>query len=358
MKKITCVFITIFLTSCGSEPTLEQQLVAVDQIFAEYNSPDMPGAAVMIIEGGQPILQKGYGIANFEESALVSAKSNFRLASVTKQFTAMSVLQLIERGELALDTTINDIFPEFPAYGEAVTIDHLLKHTSGLQDYEGMVPDEQTRQVKDKDVLASMMSVDGTYFEVGEKYQYSNSAYAVLTQIIEKVSGKPFRDYLKDNIFDPLDMSNTLAYENGINEVPERAYGYTIEETGVVLTDQNKWSAVLGDGGIYSNLEDLYKWDQSLYTTQLLSQDSLDLAFTNHVNNAGEHIDYGYGWRLETYKGLDIIYHTGSSIGFRNILYRIPSRNFSAVILTNRDAGSEFSTLATVHKVVDVFFNQ
>lgn len=358
MKKITCLFIVMLLASCGSEPTLEQKLLSVDQIFSEYDSPDLPGAAVMIIQDGKLILQKGYGTAYFEESRPVSAKSNFRLASVTKQFTAMSVLQLIERGELALDTTINDIFPDFPDYGNTITIDHLLKHTSGIQDYEGMVPDDQVIQVKDKDVLGYMMNVDGTYFSVGEKYQYSNTAYAILTQIIEEVSGQPFRDYLKDNIFDPLEMNNTLAYENGINEVPERAYGYTIEETGVVLTDQSKWSAVLGDGGIYSNLEDLYKWDQALYTTELLGQEFLELAFTNHTNNAGEKIDYGYGWRLETYKGLDIIYHTGSSIGFRNILYRIPSQNFSAVILTNRDAGSEFSTLATVHKVVDVFFNQ
>ncbi len=355
MKKLFLMACLCLLASCGGEKTMEQKLAEVDQIFADYNSPEMPGAAVMIIQG-ETVLQKGYGIADFEQNLPVTAKTNFRLASVTKQFTAMSILQQIERGTLSLDTALTDIFPGFPDYGKSVTIEHLLQHTSGLYDYEGMEPEGLARQLKDKDALASMMSVDETYFPVGEEHRYSNTAYAVLTQILEKVTGTSFREYLKENIFDPLEMNNTLAYENGINEVTNRAYGYTIEESGVRLTDQSTYSAVLGDGGIYSNLEDLYKWDQSLYTDQLLGQEYLDMAFTNHKTNDGKFMDYGYGWRIETYKGMDILYHTGSSIGFRNILYRIPSKNFTAVILTNRDAGGEFSTLTSVHKVVDVFF--
>ena len=334
---------------------MDEKLLAVDQIFAEYDSAEMPGAAVMIIQDDR-VLQKGYGMADFERNLPVTPKTNFRLASVTKQFTAMTILQQIERGTLSFDTALTDIFPEFPDYGKSITIEHLLQHTSGLYDYEGMEPEGLTRQLKDKDALAAMMSVEEAYFPVGEEHRYSNTAYAVLTQILEKVTGTPFREYLKENIFDPLEMNNTLAYENGINEVPNRAYGYTIEDGGVRLTDQSTYSAVLGDGGIYSNLEDLYKWDQSLYTDKLLGQKYLDMAFTNHKTNDGKLMDYGYGWRIENYKGMDVLYHTGSSIGFRNILYRIPSKNFTAVILTNRDAGGEFSTLASVHKVVDVFY--
>ena len=356
MKNLLLVLSVFLMASCGSEDNGADKMKQIDQIFSVYNSEDMPGAALMIIQDGEPILQKGYGIANFEQNLPVTSKTNFRLASVTKEFTSMSILQLIEKGQLSLATTLTDIFPDFPAYGQAITIKHLLQHTSGIWDYEDMVPSSQTAQVKDKDVLNYMMGIEKTYFPVGEKYQYSNTAYAVLTQVLEKITGQPFRDYLQANIFVPLEMTNTLAYENGINEVPNRAFGYTIENEEILLTDQSRFSAVLGDGGIYTNLDDLYKWDQALYTEKLISKKYLDMAFSNQRNNAGEVIDYGYGWRIENYKGMDILYHTGSSIGFRTILYRIPANNFTAVILTNRDQGGEFSTLDTVHKVVDLYY--
>jgi len=349
---------TGLVASCGSEKTLDEKLAAVDEIFAAYDSADMPGAAVMIIENGEVILQKGYGMAHFGTNSPVTAKSNFRLASATKQFTAMSILQLVEKGELSLDTSLTDIFDEFPDYGKTITIEHLLQHTSGIADYGPMGSMDVVRQFKDKDVLDFAMSLQSADFPVGEKHEYSNTAYVVLTQVLEKITGKTFRDYLKENIFEPAGMENTLAYEHGINEISNRAYGYSIEEEAILETDQNIWSALLGDGGIYSNLEDLYKWDQVLYTDKLLGQNYMNMAFTNHKINDGSLMDYGYGWRIEKYQGMDILYHTGSSIGFRNILYRIPSQNFSAVILTNRDAGGEFSTLEIVHKVVEVFFNQ
>lgn len=356
MRNFLVVIALLVITSCGSEKTMEQKLTEVDQLFAAYDASDIPGAAVMIIEDGKPILQKGYGVAHFVDNSLVTPKTNFRLASVTKQFTAMSILQLVENGDLSLETSLTDIWPQFPGYGTSITIEHLLQHTSGIQDYEGMVPDDLDRQVKDKDVLDYMMAADGTYFAVGDKHQYSNTAYAVLTQVIEKISGKPFRDYLEENIFKPAEMNTTLAFEDGINTVPNRAYGYTIDEKEIRETDQSKWSAVLGDGGIYSNLEDLYKWDQVLYTDSLLGQKYMDMSFANHKTNDGQPMNYGYGWRLENYKGMDIVYHTGSSIGFRNILYRIPSKNFSLVVLRNRDEGGEFSSLEIAHSLVDVFF--
>ena len=161
----------------------------IDQIFSDYNSLGMPGAAVMIIQDGTPILQKGFGMADLKQGLPVTPKTNFRLASITKQFTAMSILQLVERGNLSLDTTLLDIFSEFPDYGKIITIKDLLHHTSGLYDYEGLEPKGQVRQLKDKDVLTSMMSMEGAYFPAGEKHRYSNTAYAALTQIIEKETG-------------------------------------------------------------------------------------------------------------------------------------------------------------------------
>jgi len=334
----------------------ENEEVQVDRILAPYAGPDVPGAALMIIMDGQPIVKKGYGIANLATNAPVTSQTDFRLASVTKQFTAMCILQLVEKGDLTLDTTLTDIFPGFPDYGKTITIRHLLQHTSGLQDYEELMGDDFDHQITDSEVLQIMVDADGAYFPAGEKYQYSNTGYAVLTQVLEKITGQPFRDYLRQHVFKPAGMSNTLAYVNGVNEVPNRAYGYTIEDDGTVIeSDQSSTSAVLGDGGIYSNLDDFYKWDQVLYSDKLLSQPYMDLYFRENQTNDGGDIGYAFGWRREKYKGLDIVFHTGSSIGFRNIFYRVPSRNFSIVLLTNRDEGGEFTTLETAHKIVDIY---
>lgn len=259
----------------------------IDQIFSEYNKPDVPGAAVMVIKNGEIIFQKGYGLANIESNQPVNETTNFRLASVTKQFTAVSILLLIEREKLQLTTTLNEIFSGFPEYGKNINIKHLLQHTSGLIDYEDMIDDTVTIQLKDKDVLNLMLQSDSTYFEPGSKHQYSNSGYALLALTVEKISGKPYRDFLEENIFQPLGMKNTIAFENSINEVKNRAYGYTITETGTELTDQSITSAVLGDGGIYSSLNDLFKWDQSLYTAKLIDKKYLDESWTPGITTSG-----------------------------------------------------------------------
>ncbi len=366
MKKIMVLLLSGLLAACGSENTVMNKKAAadneeaqVDHILARYEGPDVPGAALMIIKDGQPIVKKGYGIAHFATDTPVTSMTDFRLASVTKEFTAMCILQLVENGDLTLGTSLTDIFPGFPEYGKTITIRHLLQHTSGLQDYEVVMPDDLDHQITDSEVLQLMMNVDSAYFPAGEKYQYSNTGFAVLTQVLEKVTGQPFREYLQQHIFEPAGMTLTLAYVDGINEVPNRAYGYTIEADGAVVeTDQSSTSAVLGDGGIYSNLEDFYKWDQVLYTDRLLSQPYMDLYFKENQTNDGKDIGYAFGWRRETYKGLDIIFHTGSSIGFRNIFYRVPSRKFSVVLFINRDEGGEFTTLDTAHKIVDMYLEE
>lgn len=361
MNKWLAIIITGLISACGVEKTeissMQDPEQAVDEIFSAF-SGEVPGAAVMVIQDGNVTLEKGYGMARVADKTPVTSKTNFRLASVTKQFTAMTILQLIESGQLTFETSLSDIFPEFPEYGKNITIRHMLQHSSGIKDYGPMSTMELGRQFVDQDVLDYAMSLEDVDFTVGERHVYSNSAYVIFTKILEKVTGEHWRDYVKSNIFDPLNMLNTLAFVDGVNTVSNRAYGHTVDENGTITeTDQNKWSAMLGDGGIYSNLEDFYKWDQALYTDKLLSQDMMDAMVTNQKTNDGKSMDYGYGWRLENYKGMEVHYHTGSSIGFRNIYYRIPSKNFSLLILRNRDEGGEFSSLEYAHRMVDVYFN-
>ncbi len=327
-----CILIIaiLIISSCGM--TNEQK---IDEYF-EYYSGNVPGAAVMVIKEGEILFEKGYGLANIENGTKVTKKTNFRLASISKQFTAMSILILKEKGLLSFDNTLVDIFPAFPEYGNDITIKNLLQHTSGLIDYESLIPDTATIQVTDSDVLNMMYEVDSLYFEPGTKFQYSNTGYAVLAMIVEKFNGKSFPEFLNENIFSKLSMNNTVAFVDGVNKIPNRSFGYNKVGDDFEFSDQSLTSAVLGDGGIYTSLEDMYKWDQALYTDSLVSYATMEQAFTRGTLTGGETFDYGFGWRRDYFEGLDRIYHPGSTCGFRNIYQRYPSQKLSVLILTNR----------------------
>ena len=333
-------------------PQYQQKKLEVDSLLSAYNNPDTPGAALMVIKNGNILYEHGYGLANLEEKIPVETNTNFRLASVTKEFTATAIMILINRGKLNLKDNLKDIFPAFPAYGRKITIKNLLNHTSGLIDYEDLISDTATIQVKDKDVLKMMMEQDSTYFDPGSQYRYCNTGYAVLAMIIEKITGQSFPEFLKENIFQPLKMDNTIAYEKGVSEVKNRAFGYSYKDSAFIRTDQSLTSAVLGDGGIYSSVEDLYKWDQELYTEKLLPKVIVQKSFTRSELNNGEKIDYGFGWHLKTFIDHQVIYHTGSTKGFRNVIYRIPDLNFTVILLTNRDEG-DMENLA--EKIVSIY---
>lgn len=354
MRNFHFIIILLFtLAGCSDKPlSLEQKLAKVDSLLTDYQAPGMPGAAVMIIRNKKVLYKKGFGLANIENNDWITPATNFRLASVTKQFTSMAVLQLIENEKISLDTNLIDIFTDFPAIGQKISIRELLRHTSGLVDYESLVPEEQEEQVRDKDVLALISQKPEVYFPVGEKYQYSNSAYALLALTVEKVSGLSFSDYLDQYIFKPLDMNNSVALVKERHTVSDRAYGYTIEEDGsITRTDQSVFSAVLGDGGVYSSLNDLQQWDQALYEHKLLGPELSSEMFKDQKNASGEPIKYGYGWRLEDLEKYKVTYHTGVSRGFRNILYRIADEQFTVVILTNRNSYAELTPLEMAREI-------
>jgi len=279
-KTIFLLFILSSLIVVNCQPGIERK---IDRLFKSYKNKNVPGASLLVIKDGAPIISQCSGAANIEQRILVQSNTNFRLASFTKQFTAMCIAKLEEQGKLNYNQTLNKIFPDFPAYGENITINHLIHHTSGLIDYESLIPDTATVQILDGDILKMMMDLDSTYFPPGTKYKYSNSAYAVLARIIEKVSGISFAQYLKENIFDPLEMKNTVAYEQGISEVKQRAFGYAVDNDEFIFKDQSLTSAVLGDGGIYSSVDDLFKWDQALYTDKLVSSETKQKIFTSGI---------------------------------------------------------------------------
>jgi len=312
------------LAACGGDPGER-----VDELFAAYNDPSLPGAAVLVIKDGEKALVKTYGVTDIATKEPVGPSTNFRLASVTKQFTAMAILMLVDEGQLTLQTTLGELFPAANDYAKNITIQQILRHQSGMPDYEPLVPADG-EQAHDVDVLRLMLGAEEGYFEPGSEYRYSNSGYAVLAMIVEKLSGQSFAEFLDARIFTPLGMEGTVAFQQDISTVPNRAYGYTVTDAGVDFTDQSAWSAVLGDGGVYSSLDDLYLWDQALYRDELISPALKEGMFTPTLE------DYGYGWRIDEYEGSVRHHHSGSTSGFRNFIMRMPQEQLTVIVLTNR----------------------
>lgn len=353
MKKIiiVCSFLFISLNMQA------QNYASIDSVFKKYTGENTPGASLKIIKDGKALLTRSYGMADLETRTPVVPTTDFRLASVTKQFTATCILLLIEEGKLSLNTSLTDMFAGFPNYGKDITVRQLLTHTSGLRDYEDFVSDTAMNpQVQDAGVLEIMKRTESTLFVPGTQYQYSNTGYALLALAIEKYSGQTFANYLKSRIFDPLKMNHTLAYQPGKNDVPDRAYGYTKRSGKWIRKDQSSTSAVLGDGGIYSNVEDLQKWNLALDKHSILSKKWQQEAFTNHHLYNAEMINYGYGWHLKQLdNGEKIQYHTGSTSSFRNIIYRNPKQKLTIIILTNRNQPEEEDMVGLAEKVLKEF---
>ena len=321
---------------------------SVDELFADYDAEGMPGASVMVIRDGEPLLTRSYGLANVQEGEPVRPGTNFRLASVTKQFTATALLMLVDEGKLDLDDSIRRHFPSFPEFAEAITIRHLLQHTSGIEDYEPIYGDPFPEQILDRGVVEVIRGTESTYFPPGSEYRYSNSAYAILAVLIEDLSGMSFPAFLESRIFAPLGMNHTVAYRKGETTVPNRSYGYTVTGRLVEDADQSAWSAVLGDGGVYSSVEDLARWDAALYDNDLLSPETWVAAWTPGLE------DYGFGWRIDEYHGHKRLHHSGSTSGFRNFMQRFPDERLTVIVLTNR-AEPDVQPLA--ERVADLYLD-
>ncbi len=319
----------------------------VDALMRDY-AGDVPGAAVLVLRDGQPVVCASYGLADLEAGAPATPETNYRLASVTKQFTAASILLLEEDDLLELDDRAHTWLPSLPKAAETITIRHLLTHTSGLIDYEEVIPENFAAQLRDADVLRLLETQDRTYFRPGSGYRYSNSGYALLALIAQRASGKTFATFLRERIFQPLAMFNTVAYEEGISTLNNRAFGYTEESERWHRTDQDQTSAVLGDGGIYSSIDDLAKWDTALYDGCLLHPSSLQSAFTPATHTDDPDIEYGYGWRITG----ETLWHSGETVGFRNVIVRYPKRHMTVVVLTNRNEPEPYQLALEIAKTV------
>lgn len=338
----------LFVTGCARTGAPSTMQAEVDALMKPYDG-EVPGASVLVIRNGTSLIRRSYGLADLAKKTPAQPDTNYRLASVTKQFTAAAVLLLQQDGALQIDEPISKWLPELPPATAAVSVRHLLTHMSGLIDYEEVIPPEMTQQLHDADVLKILEGQDRTYFPPGSSYRYSNSGYALLALIVERVSGRSFATFLRERIFQPLLMNNTVAHQEGVSVVPHRAYGYTLENGAWALTDQSQTSAVLGDGGIYSSIDDLARWDAALYDEKLLSDESRELLFTPATKTDDPTIEYAMGWRIthEQVGGLTL-WHSGETRGFRNVIVRYPDQHMTVVVLTNRDDPEPYQTARAI----------
>lgn len=340
--------IIFLLSSCQVEKEVESNKYE-DFLSEVYTKGQFNGNA-LILEDGEIVFQGSFGIGNIDPIDSLNLNSIFRLGSVSKQFTAMGIMKLKESGQLSYDQDIKDFIPELPY--EGVTIRHLLTHVSGLPDYMDMMNKNWKTELEndnpEKFVSGNIDLIEmfaklkpQIRFEPGEKWEYSNTGYVLLASIVGRVSGMPFGRFLKEQIFEPAKMTNSSVYNyvsGNDPQMPLRVYGYRAELNGIdlVSTDIHYLNPVAGDGGVYSTLADLMKWDRILYTEDLISQNTLEEAFTPAVLNNGDTTTYGFGWGIgKSLSGKKVVAHSGGWVGFITYIYREVEENNCIIVLTN-----------------------
>ncbi|MFZ6800698.1 serine hydrolase [Undibacterium sp. Di24W] len=316
--------------------TITQQL---DQIGATYYKANQPGATVIVVKDGKTLLRKAYGIANIDRKEPLQADYVMRLGSITKQFTSVAILQLVEEGKVALNDPVTKFFPDYPASGKSITVEHLLTHTSGIPSYTGK-PDFIATAGKDISVqeMVDSFKNDALEFEPGTAYKYNNSGYFLLGAIIEKVSGEPYAKFVEKRLFAPLGMKDT-AYEGYERSKQARAAGYS-QLTGEFQPSMKiSMTQPYAAGALTSTVDDLAKWDAAVSAGKLLKADHWKRAFTSYKLKNGQDTNYGYGWGIGQFESQPMISHGGGIPGFSTFALSLPKDKVYVAVLTNADGG-------------------
>lgn len=314
------------------------------QVFVNQSAPsfvpcglsETQGSAISVRRNKVELFSSFIGLASASSAEAISRQTNFRLASVTKQFTAALILGLVGEKALKLDDRLGDWLLEVPDWAAAVSLKQLLQHTSGLPDYEDLIPEGRSTQITDEEVPSLLHRANGLFFRLGTEFRYSNTGYVLLGLIAAKAAGLSLSEAFRVRLFQPLGMLGTVAYRAGVNEVPHRAHGHTVEGDTCRVTDQSITSATLGDGGVYSSIEDLTRWCAALDAKAVPHWPEVSLAFEPLVLPSGEAVPYGMGWEVRTAFGRRIHSHSGDTMGFRNFIARFPDDGLSVICLTNR----------------------
>ncbi len=344
MKPITFTFLLLsglFLNTSFAQTIADKQLTAkFDQLLSEQFKTGETGAAALVSKKGQIIYKKAFGMANLELNVPMQPDNVFRIGSISKQFTAVAILQLMEQGKLGLQDDITKFIPDYPTHGHKITIEHLLTHTSGIQSYTGMKEfGTISRLDKKPEELIAFFKNQPMEFAPGTKWNYNNSGYFLLGYIIEKVSGKTYPEYVEENIFKPLGMTHSY-YGSDSKIIKNRAAAYGKAAGEFVNAEPLSMTLPYAAGSLQSTVEDLYKWNQAIHAYKLVKKENLDKAFTPYVLANGKKTDYGYGWSLGNIQDSPTIEHGGGIPGFLTMGIYLPNEDVFVAVFSNCDCNA------------------
>lgn len=339
--------VILFLTGISFPYTSNSQVLSIKQVNTEFDkllsgqfSPGSTGCAALVAKDGQIIYKKAFGMANLELNVPMQPDMVFRLGSITKQFTAIAILQLMEQGKLSLQDEITKYIPDYPSQAYKITIEHLLTHTSGIKSFTNL-PEYikfSREDLKPEDVI-NIFKGQPMEFAPGTKWNYCNSGYFLLGYIIEKVSGNTYREYIEENFFKPLGMTAS-CYGNDSRIIKNRASGYQPEGDEVVNSNYVSMLIPYSAGAVQSTVEDLYKWNQALHSYKLVKKETLEKAFTEYKLTDGKGTGYGYGWMLKQLQGSPTIEHGGAINGYLTNAIYLPKENVFVAVFSNNNGKS------------------
>lgn len=317
----------------------DETRLRVDKVFAEFDKADSPGCAMAIVRDGQVLYARGYGMASLEHANPITPQTVFDIGSTSKQFAATCIHMLARDGRLSLDDDVRKWMPEMRDYGKTITIRHLLHHTSGIRDYLGLMQlggRNLMNDHSDAEVIALIAKQRELNFVPGDEHLYSNSGYFLLSAIVQRAAGVSMRQFAAKHIFDPLGMKSTHFHDDPLEVVKNRALGYSRNAVGGYAMDISLFH-VVGDGGVYTTVEDLAKWDRVFYDSPLPGGKALidGLLFPGKLNN-GTALEYASGLMVSTHRGLRTIRHGGAWAGYRAEMLRFPDQRTSVIVLANR----------------------
>jgi D-alanyl-D-alanine carboxypeptidase len=336
LVKRTLVFLLLLALPLAAQEPLGQQL---DAIASSYFVPDVPGAAVFVVKDGKPLLRKGYGMADLEQGTKITPESVFRIGSITKQFTAVAILQLVESGQIALNDPITKFLSDYPTQGKTITIEHLLTHTSGIQSYTDKPEflEAMRRDMTPQQIIEAVQN-DPMQFDPAAQFRYNNSGYILLGMIIEKVSGMPYAEYMEKNVFPRAGLTAT-SYGDTAKIVSNRVPGYTRSGDSFANASFLSMTLPYAAGALLSTVDDLARWHAALIAGKVVDRKLLDAAWKPFKLTSGEEAGYGYGWGLGSIAGEKVIQHGGGINGYTSHEMWMPEHDVHVTVLTNNETG-------------------
>lgn len=366
MKKTQVILISILLLAAlTASTTCKKDLrknggdaltAKVDELFANWDKPDSPGASLAVIKKGEVIYRKGYGSAHLEYDIPITPSTVFHVASVSKQFTAFAIAMLADQGGLSLDDDIRKHLPELHDFGRTITIRHLVHHISGMRDQWELLAVAGWRLddvITTEHILKMARNQRELNFEPGYQYLYCNMGFTLLAEIVARITGKSFREWTEENIFKPLGMSDTQFYDDHERIVKNRAYSYSpLRDNGFRKRRLNY--ANVGATSLFTTADDLVKWVNNFDKGRVGGKDVIEQMHQQGVLNDGKQISYAFGLVIGEYKGLKTVSHSGGDAGYRSHVVRFPEQKFAVVILSNL---SSFNTSRMARQVADIYLS-